>query len=125
MIDNFIHTESFPSPEVDRREVLRYAGVRECDGATDDLLTKCIAEVEDKLTYKVCYRVLDLSVDGDALDLGFALTKSKKLAKRLDGCEKIVIFCATVGSEIDRFIAKYNYLSPSGAVCFRLLAARG
>ena len=123
MIDNLIYVDSLSAPKVDEREVLRYAGVRESDSATNELLKKCIVESWDKLSYKVCYRVFDLSAKGDELDLGFAQIKSHALAKRLDGCEKILLFCATIGSDIDRLIAKYNVLSPSTAVILQALGS--
>lgn len=123
MTENCIYLESFAPPEVDRREVLRYAGVRECDKVTDALLTRCISEAEDKLSYKVCYSVFDLSLRGDEVDLGFVIARSRTLAKRLDGCEKILVFCATVGSEMDRLIAKYNILSPATAVILQALGS--
>ena len=123
MIENYIYVECLSAPEVDRREALRYAGVRESDRITEDLLTKCIAEAEGKLIYKVCYRAFDLHLNGEKADLGFASVKSSALAKRLDGCEKIIVFCATVGSEFDRLIAKYNILSPSAAVMMQALGS--
>lgn len=123
MIENYIYVESISAPEVDRRETLRYAGVRECDRMTEELLEKCIAETEGKLALKVCYRIFDLRLDGDKINLGFASVKSSSLSKRLDGCEKIVVFCATVGPEIDRLIAKYNILSPSTAVMMQALGS--
>ena len=76
MIENYICFESFASPTVDRREVLRYAGVRESNIAIDELLDKCITEAEKKLVYKVCYREFDLSVNGDEINLCFASTRS-------------------------------------------------
>lgn len=123
MIENMIYTETFSSPKVDRREALRYAGVRECDSVTEELLNKCIIESESKLAYKVCYRVFDIGMSEGEIDLGFAVTRSSVAEKRLDGCEKIVVFCATVGSEIDRLIAKYNILSPSTAVMLQALGS--
>lgn len=123
MIENYIYVESFSAPMVDRREALRYAGVRDSDRMTEELLEKCIAETEGKLALRVCYRVFDLRIDGETIDLGFALVKSSALEKRLNGCEKILVFCATVGHEIDRLIAKYNLLSPSTAVMMQALGS--
>ena len=123
MNDRIIYTESFASPEVDRREVLRYAGVRQFDDFSDELLDKCIFESKDKLQYKACFRVFDIEFCNGVIDLGFAKVRSASLTKRLDGCEKIVIFCATIGSDFDRLIAKYNILSPATAVMLQALGS--
>ena len=123
MNDMIIYTENFAPPEVDRREVLRYAGVGRFDEASDKLLDKCIAESMDKLQYKACYRVLDIEFCDGLIDLGFTKVASASLTKRLDGCEKIVVFCATVGADIDRLIAKYNILSPATAVMLQALGS--
>ena len=59
----------------------------------------------------------------NGLDLGFARTNSRDLAKNLDGCEHAVVFCATVGHGIDRLIRKYSVVSPAKAVVLQGLGA--
>ena len=123
MTDNIIYIKDIPTPPVDKREVLRYAGVRESDENTELLLDQCINEVSSKLAYKVCYGEFDISFSDDAVDLGFAKTTSVSLRKRLDGCNKIILFCASVGVEIDRLITRYSIVSPSRAVILQALGS--
>lgn len=123
MTDNIIYIKDIPTPPVDKREVLRYAGVRESDENTELLLDQCINEVSNKLAYKVCYGEFDISFSDDAVDLGFAKTTSVSLRKRLDGCNKIILFCASVGVEIDRLITRYSIVSPSRAVILQALGS--
>ena len=118
---NMTCIKNFPAPEVDRCEVLRYAGVRESDEQTEDMLSDCIKEVRDKLSYKVCWREYDLNYVNGELDTGFAKINSSSLKKTLTDCRKIVVFCATVGVEIDRLIARYSVISPARAISLQAI----
>lgn len=121
MIDKFVFTKSFSLPPVDRRETLRYAGVREETPEISSLLDSCITEAEGKLSCKVCYQHFEIKrLDGE-IDLGFTKTSSVSLTKTLDGCERIVVFCATVGAGMDRLIARYSIASPSRSVILQAL----
>lgn len=121
MIDNFVCVKSFSLPPVDRREVLRYAGVREETPEIAALLDSCIADINGRLSAMVCFREYEISsLEGD-LDLGFAITSSTALIKTLEACEKIVLFCATIGVDMDRLIARYSVTSPSHSVMLQAL----
>ena len=112
-----VFTKSYDTPEIDGREILRYAGARSEDAATVDLLRECVAEVGHLLSYKVAYVEAEVSVsEGDLVDLGFVSVRSSSLKKQLDGCSSAVIFAATVGIELDRRIARYSRVSPSRAL---------
>ena len=117
-----VFTKGYTAPEVDRKEVLRYARA-EGDETTLALLESCIAEAKDKLSYNVCYARFCIEIQGDKIDLGFTKTSSHSLAKCLDGCHEIVLLSATVGFGIDRLIEKYSLLSPSRAVIFQALGS--
>ncbi len=111
-----IEIKNYPPPSYNRREIFRYAG---CKGETDaiaEIIDECIAEIDGKLTYKVCYTEVPLSTNGDTVDLGFCKTRSADLAKMLTQCKSAFIFGATVGIEIDRMIKKYSLLSPARAL---------
>ena len=113
-----IFTRNYSAPEISLKEVLRYAG-----GGDSAMILECIKEAEDLLSYNVCFAVLDASVNGETVDLGFTSIKSKNLSKNLEGCTKAVVFAATVGVGIDRLIAKYNRISPARAVCLQALGS--
>ena len=123
MSKEIIYTKSFVAPEIDRREVLRYAGVREATPEIEKLLDECIEQAEKILSYKVCYGIFDISVEEDWVKLGFSEVKSKSLSKTLSGCEGAIIFCATIGAGVDRLIAKYNLSSPARAVLTQALGS--
>ncbi|MBO5845839.1 MAG: Vitamin B12 dependent methionine synthase activation subunit [Clostridia bacterium] len=116
MSENLIYTKSFAPPPVDKRELLRYAGVRESTPETEALLDDCIRESWDRLSYKVCYCEYEIKYFDGEINLGFAKTTSHSLREALAGCHKILLFCATVGVDIDRLIARYSSLSPARSV---------
>lgn len=117
-----VFTKGYTAPDVNRKEVLRYARA-EGDEATLALLESCIAEAGDKLSYKVCYARFGIEIHGDEIDLGFTRTRSHSLARCLDGCHEIVLLAATVGFGIDRLIEKYSLISPSRAIMLQALGS--
>ena len=117
-----VFTKGYFAPDVDRKEVLRYARA-EGDEATLALLESCIAEAGDKLSYKVSYARFGIEIHGDDINLGFAMTTSHSLAKCLDGCHEIILLSATVGFGIDRLIEKYSLISPSRAIILQALGS--
>ena len=118
-----VYIKMYNSPEIDKKEVLRYAGVRAADEGTSDLIDRLIDETRDVLSYKVCYTRYPISFDGDQIDLGFTVTKSRSLAICLKECDEIILFCATVGVEFDRLIKKYSLIAPSSAVILQALGS--
>ena len=110
-----IYTKTYDAPPVDRREILRYAGVRGDAPEIEALLDECIKESEDKLTYKVCYGGFPVSF--------FDSVDSKDLKKHLEGCDKVILFAATVGIGIDRLIARYASVSPTKSLLFQAIGA--
>lgn len=106
-----------------KKEILRYAGCREADEAVSALLETCLEEIKGKLTYRVCYGVFPLTVEGEFCDLGVARFRSKALAKNLADCREAVVFAATVGVGIDRLIARYSSLSPAKALMLQAIGA--
>ena len=123
MSDNFVITKSYASIEIDRREALRYAGVRDNSPEMRELLDGCIAESADRLTYKLCYREYDIKFGDSEIDLGFTKTSSASLINTLFGCRKIIVFCATVGVDMDRLIQKYALISPARSVMLQALGS--
>ena len=110
-------------PEIDRGEVIRYAGGGKDEGELKKMLDECIAEASSLLSYRVCYGELDIKVDEDILDLGFCTVKSTSLAKNLSGCKKVILFGATVGVGIDRLISKYGKISPAKGLIMQAIGA--
>lgn len=116
---NGVSVKSFPAPPYDRAEILRYAGCRgETDARLNALLDECIEESVSAFSYRVCYRELSVSEF-----FGIFGEESETAQRRLDGCERAVIFAATVGLGIDRLIAKYASVAPTKALLFQALGA--
>ena len=123
MIDNLIYVEKLTIPEIDRAEVLRYARVRVSDEETDRILDECISLTDGKVSSLVCYRIFDIKICEDSIDLGFAKTSSKSLMKTMSDCDKAIVFCATAGGEIDRLIARNSLTSPAKAIMLQALGS--
>ena len=123
MIDNLIYVEKLTIPEIDRAEVLRYARVRVSDEETDRILDEGIALTDGKVSSLVCYRIFDIKICEDSIDLGFAKTRSKSLMKTMSDCDKAIVFCATAGGEIDRLIARNSLTSPAKAIMLQALGS--
>lgn len=118
-----ILTKAYLEPPFSEREILRYSGCGEPNEEICSLIRSCIAEVRAALDYKVCYCELPLAIAGDSCDFGCMQIISHDLAKNLCGCERVILFAATVGVGIDRLIAKYSAISPSRAVIMQAIGA--
>ena len=115
---NTVFTGIYPSPPIDREEVIRYAGMPK--GSKLDMLDDCISEL-GQVTGKVNYAFVPVAVRDGTVDLGFCTTGSESLMRALDGCREAVVFAATAGVEFDRLIAKYGRVSPVRALIFQAL----
>ncbi len=118
-----VTVRSFDAPEYNEKEILHYARAREATHEISKLVKECLAEAEGKLTYKVCYREFPIKRMKNALDLTFAVTRSRDLMRNLEECESIVLFAATVGLSLDRLVAKYARILPSKALIFQAIGA--
>ena len=112
----------YSAPSINRREIYRYMQAKQSEDL-DALIDRGLALVLDKLSYKVCYTELAINESNGMLDLGFAVTDSRDLAKCLDGCESIILFAATVGIDLDRLILRYSKLEPSMALCLQAIGS--
>lgn len=126
-----VYTKIYDAPAVDRGEIYRYMGCREADEKVAALVGECLNEALPNMVYKTCYRQFAIHVDAcnaggfanGETDLSFMLSHSRDLNKNLRGCDKIIVFAATVGLGIDRLIAKYGRLSPVKSLCFQAIGA--
>lgn len=122
-MNSVVLTKTYTAPPFCEKEILRYASCKSADSETQKLLTDCINEANDKLTYKVCYCELPVTVKDDICDFGTFKTRSQSLSKNLDGCDRVILFGTTVGVEIDRLIAKYGRISPARALMMQAIGA--
>ena len=68
---NTVLTKVFSAPELNRREILRYAGVGDESVEICNLLDECINEAMPLLSYRVCYAEYDVSDCDKELNIGF------------------------------------------------------
>ncbi len=118
-----IHVRHYELPPVDLREVLRYAACREKREAVTELACWAVETAEPILRGKVCWREVPVRIDGTSVTIGDAAMVSQSLARHLEGCERAVLFAATVGLELDRLIARYGRLSPARGLMLQALGA--
>ena len=114
-----VYTKSYAAPEIKVREIFRYMGMRTENSDVGELIDRSIAEAKDKFIYKVCYTGLPISQSDSEIDFGFARVRSLALKKLLVDCDKIIIFVATVGIEIDRLIKKSGVFSPLQSLAYQ------
>jgi cobalamin-dependent methionine synthase I len=122
-MEGMVFTKIYDPPSINRKEILRYAGVYGDFPEADVLIDSCIKESEKAFSYKVCFAHFPVRHDGEYIDLGFAKTNSANLRKNLEGCKSAVLFAATIGLGIDRLIARYSKISPAKALIFQSIGA--
>lgn len=118
-----VYSLSFKEPSINKKEIMRYMSSQ---GGGDEILglvDECLTEVREMLQYKVCYAILTAETDSNIISLPCGQIASRNLAKNLSGCDKAIIFAATIGIGIDRLISKYSRLSPAKALCLQAIGA--
>ncbi|MBR2714846.1 MAG: hypothetical protein IKB73_01410 [Ruminococcus sp.] len=104
--------------EVDPSLALRFLRVRsEVDDSFKDIFKECLSEFYAAVSYKVCYRVFDISIDGKNINFSDEMVlSSEKLSANLRNCKKAVVFVATTSLSVDRLISKHIDLRVSKAL---------
>ena len=120
---NIIYKKTYEQPTVDINEILRYCGCKNADAEFIDIVNELTQEVSKGISCRVCYRIFNIQAENEYINLGFAKVKSTSLAKNLEDCDRIILFAATTGIEIDRLIQKYSRISPSKAVILQAIGA--
>ncbi len=116
--------KTYTAPPINEREILRYAGCKgEKDSSIEQLLAECLAESQAVFTYRACGRLFDVKQQDGELFIGSMSVKSQALTARLQGCDKAVVFAATVGLGIDRLIAKYAEVFTAKAYLLQAIGA--
>ncbi len=116
-----VRTYSCELPPIDRREWFRYMGAPVPSTELEILSDTCAEETENCFLGRVCYCEMPVRQIEGGVDLSFGEIQSRSLSERLRGCDRAIVFAATVGLEIDRLIAKYSRISPAKALCLQAL----
>ncbi len=111
---------------VDRKEVLRYLGYgrNEADIQVMQSIETAIERLQRVMQPRWLYEVFPIQLLADGrIDFQCFQTVSKNLSKNLKGCEKIVIFAATLGIQVDLLVERYVKLQISQGVIMQAAAA--
>lgn len=112
---------------VDRKEVLRYLGYRKGTAPDETVLTR-LAACEEKMVAAVDPRSVSkeypLLLTGEkTIQIERLTVESASLTTNLAGCDRVVLFAATLGIGPDRLIAKAQLSRMSDAVLYQAIAA--
>ncbi|MBE7021447.1 MAG: Vitamin B12 dependent methionine synthase activation subunit [Ruminococcaceae bacterium] len=119
-MENEIFIKTFELCEPDKKEILRYMGAKEQSREVLSVINEALLLTRGRLSPRVCYMILPYLENGD-----FSCFKlsSKKLEENLKGCRQVILFAATVGSELDRLTVKYGKISPLTALALQAIGA--
>ncbi len=111
--------------QADKREILRYLGYRgkSADERTLALIDSSLREIEGVVQPKSVWARYDAEVKPEAVRFAGFTVHSKKLAQHLHGCERVIVFAATLGPQADRLMARYERADMSRAVVMQAGAA--
>jgi len=113
----------YDAPPISKKEILRYCGAGQASQDLTDLMHSCMDELQGLLHYRVCYREMELLLKNNACDFGSFSVQSEQLAKNLRSCRRAILFCATLGMEIDRLILKYSHIFVAKALMLQAIGA--
>lgn len=111
---------------VDKKEVLRYLGYgrNEADIQVMQSIESGIEKLQHAAQPRWLYEVFPLRLESEnQINFSCFQAHSKNLSKNLKGCEKVVIFAATLGIQVDLLIERYVKLQISQGVIMQAIAA--
>ncbi len=120
----------YETPSLNVTEWLRYSciPVYEQENAAKDpelasSMGKALSLINGALSFRVGFVVVPLSWDEDGFPVFPFEQRSEKLRKNLQGCDRAVLFAATIGSGIDRLIRRYEKADPKLGLLLQGLGA--
>lgn len=108
------------------KEVLRYAGVRDeklCGSEIIENAVKAINDVGEASSPRSMSKECELKINAYECNIDGMKVMSKSLADHLKGCDKALLFAATLGSGADTLIRRYSEVKISYAVMLQAAAA--
>ena len=88
------------------------------------MVDEAFLELEQSADPKSICRIFDIGRNSeDGIEIGNLTIISHSLARNLRGCDKAVLFCATLGAETDRLIRRASITDMSRAVILQACAA--
>lgn len=93
---------------LDKKEVLRYLGYRseQVDPQTAGLIDQCERQLLNAIRPRVIWREFPLSFGPEnvAVSGTTLVLEGTAIRRHLQGCERVLLFCATLSQEVDRLI---------------------
>lgn len=108
------------------KEAVRYLGYGNCavDDKTLQMIEASFKGLESIAEKKSIYRIFEVKGIGEnTFSIGKMVIQSKNLQTNLKDCKEVVLFGATLGSEVDRQIRKLELIDMSKAVVWQACAA--
>ena len=112
--------------EVSRAGIYRYLGMQgaEPDERTKEQVEDALRELLNAVSPRFFHRVWPLTrIDEENCDFTCFRVKSRMLAKNLDGCERVILFAATIGQGADYLIRRYSRVEISRSVILQAAGA--
>lgn len=109
----------FPElPAVPTKSVYRYLGMGRSrpDPAVAALVEECMPAFVSAARCRACYVQLPVRLRGETVDFGGLEAASASLAKNLSGCQRAILFAATLGAEEDLLRRRAGVSSPARAL---------
>lgn len=121
------YTEYPPMP-VNKKEVLRYAGIYgvkdgEISEQTEEVFEKAVELLSGKCKFLVGFKPVLIRRDEEGFPILPINQHSENLKKNLTDCEAAVFFSATIGSGIDGLIRRYEKANAPLALMLQALGA--
>ena len=120
----------YETPSLNVTEWLRYSciPIYEQENAAKDpelasSMEKALSLINGALSFRVGFMVVPLSRDEDGFPVFPFEQRSEKLKKNLEGCDRAVLFAATIGSGIDRLIRRFEKADPKMGLLLQGLGA--
>jgi hypothetical protein len=101
-------------------EIFRYLGYK--DGIPDDkvlgIIDECLNEIKAFNPPKYVYKILNISLNDEIVIEGGLKVKSRSLKEHLKDCTAVAVMAATLGTQADLAMGKYNKIDVAKAVVF-------
>lgn len=92
-----------------------YGGARADDEARR-AASAALDQIREGSLARAVYTVSRVKISDDRIDLGFGRFFSEDVLRYIQGCEKTVIFAATIGICADRLVNRFINISPARAL---------
>ena len=108
------------------KEAVRYLGFGKntADERTLTMIRDCFAELEHTAGPRSICRIFEMGKTEDGkISIGKLEIESRSLSRNLQGCDRIVLFGATLGAETDRLLTRASLTDMAKAVVLQACAA--